>query len=266
MRTAGRELAERFFDEGFNRLKAAAAARDIYNVAMVYDGMGYVRDRRMFDYLARHAAVTSIGDSSFSSTLRALGTQDDKRSLATIKRVVASVIAREQGEGWFGNFGIGLVDGLAAVSDKDTLAYLKELQPRFKDHAQVPYLRARAMHGDTWAVGELLAAARKPPASESPFDGSWPREDVSALCFVDTPEATEALKRCVEKSWPSKSAPTGSPRAGRSWKTTPEARGGLHHWARSPAGTRGGLPDWRSERWPTARCRPVVSQPTSSPS
>lgn len=197
MESAGREIAERFFAEGFERLKAAGAKDAVYDTGMVFDGMGYVRHPQMFEYLVEHLTRIGPGGETFGSTLRALGVQDAPGSLAAIQRFSKRFDPRK-------------FDGLAVLSDKGTLAYLKELEVGVKKdnvhRSEVPYLRARAMHGDPWAVGELLAALEEPPAAQFLTEYSWSREDViKALCAVDTPEATEVLKRAVEDSWPSQS-------------------------------------------------------------
>lgn len=200
MESAGREIAGRFFKEGFKRLKAAAAATQIYSTGMVYEGMGYVRDQRMFDYLVEHMTNIGPGDGTYESTLEALGVQDNRGSLAAIKRFAKGINENNDRQ----------IDGLAALSDKGTLPYLKEHESEVKYHAQVPYLRARAMHGDPWAVNELLAALQEPPASKFLTKDYWiPQYIVNALCSVDTAEATDALKQSVEQSWPGRSGTGG---------------------------------------------------------
>jgi hypothetical protein len=64
------------------------------------------------------------------------------------------------------------------------------------------------MHGDSWAVDELLSTLQDPPAPKFLTDGYWiPSYILDALLSVDTPEATAALKKEVEKTCPSTSSP-----------------------------------------------------------
>lgn len=200
METSGREIAERFFDEGFKMLKSAAAATEIYNPENVYDGMGYVRHPQMFDYLVDHLSKIGPGDRTYKSTFRALGVQNNPGSLTAIKRYSKQINEHNDAK----------LDGVAQLNDKGVLPYLMEHRAEIKYHVQIPYLRACAMHGDAWAAGELLAALQEPPASKFLTDGYWTRSDiVEALIYLDTPAATEALKREVEKAWPAKSASDG---------------------------------------------------------
>lgn len=202
METAGREIAERFFNEGFKRLKVAAAASNIYNTDSVYDGMGYVRHPQMFEHLVDHLAKIGPGDSTYGSTFRALGVQGNPGSLAAIKRFSKEINEHNDKQ----------LDGLAVLDDEEVLPYLKAHKAEIKYHAKIPYLRALAMHGDSWAVNELLATLQEPPAPKFLTDGFWiPSYIFEALLSVDTPAATEALKREVDKTWPAKSASNGLP-------------------------------------------------------
>ncbi len=198
METAGQEIAKVFFEEGFKRLKAAAAATNIYNTDLVYEGMGYVRDPRMFEHLVEHLAEIGPGDSTYGSTFRAIGVQNNPGSLAAIKRFSQEVNEHNERQ----------LDGLAVLDGAEVLAYLKEHEKEIKYHAQIPYLRALAMHGDSWAVDELLSTLQDPPAPKFLTDGYWiPSYILDALLSVDTPEATAALKKEVEKTCPSTSSP-----------------------------------------------------------
>jgi hypothetical protein len=200
METAGEEIAKQFFESGFERLKAAAAATDIYNSDMVFDGMGYVRHPRMFTYLVEHLAKIGPGDRTYGSTLRAIGVQNNPGSLAAIKRFSGGVNENNARQ----------LDGLAVLDGPEVLAYLREHEKEIRYHAQIPYLRARAMHGDTWAVDELLSTLQEPPAAKFLTDGFWiPSSIIEALLSVDTPEATAALKKEIEKGWPSTGSPDG---------------------------------------------------------
>lgn len=162
--------------------------------------MGYVRHPQMFDYLVEHLSKIGPGDRTYRSTFRALGVQNNPGSLAAIKRYSEQINEHNASQ----------LDGLAILNDKGVLPYLVEHRAEIKYHAQIPYLRACAMHGDAWAVGELLAALQEPPASKFLTDGYWiPSYIIEALIYLDTPAATEALKREVEKAWPDKSASDG---------------------------------------------------------
>lgn len=196
MESAGREIAERFFEQGFEKLKAAGANDKVYSTDMVFDGMGHVRHPRMFEYLVEHQECINRGGGTYASALRALGVQNAPGSLAAIQRLSKGCDGRQ-------------FDGLAVLKDPGTLDYLKGFEQEIKkgEHHrdEVPYLRARAMHGDPWAVKELLAAMEKPPATTYLTEYFWaPEQVVKALCGVDAPEATEVLKRAVEESWPDK--------------------------------------------------------------
>jgi hypothetical protein len=194
---------EHFRDDALANLLAAAGDRN-FNPGSVYEGLGYMRDPKVFDKLLERVHGLSAGSSGIRQAVAAVGIQNDKRSLAALKDV-----ANKLGEN-FESFDSGLIEGLRQLRDKDALAYLKELQPRIKYHAKLPYVRARAAHGDGWAIGQLLAAADVPAHSDFLGNDFWNRQDVGyALCDVDTPEATAALKLFVQEQWPAKTNAEG---------------------------------------------------------
>jgi len=242
METAGQEIAEVFFDEGFKRLKAAAAATDIYNTDMVYDGMGYVRHPRMFEYLVEHLSKIGPGDSTYGSTFRALGIQNNPGSLAAIKRFSKEINEHNDRQ----------LDGLAVLDDKEVLSYLKQHENEIKYHAQIPYLRARAMHGDSWAIDELLSTLQDPPAPRFLTDGYWiPTYIIEALLSLDTPAATDALKKEVENTWPSTSSSDGFTFHWGFWITIRDQPVAEQLLLKSPAEIHTGLLLYAFARWLT---------------
>jgi hypothetical protein len=203
MASAGRHVAERFFDAGFAQLKAAAVSPD-YNHFMVYEGMGYVRDPRVFGHLVEHLQRIGVGDSTFPATVRAIGIQNDKRSFGVLAGEL--IQGRLKGDLHEGTIA-AVFDALGSLQDERTLDLLKQLEPLAKHHAKVPYLRARARHGDEWAVRELIAALDEPSKSKFLDKGwfSW-FEVANSLVWVDGPDVTATLKRVVQASWPARAS------------------------------------------------------------
>src|SRR5262249_4421387 len=98
-----------------------------------------------------------------------------------------------------------LYDALGCVSDKRALDTLKDLEATAKYHSQLPYVRARARHGDPWAIKELLTALAEPEKTSLLRKGWYSQDDAAtALVWVDTAEATAALKRYVRVTWPTR--------------------------------------------------------------
>jgi hypothetical protein len=199
--SAGRELAEHFLTDAFNQLKAAAVSPD-FNSDLVYDGMGYLRHPVVFGHLVEHLKSILIGDRTYPATIRAIGVHDSKLSLGVLAGEL--VQGRLQGELPEGAAG-ALFDALGHVRDPRALEVLKDLKAWAKHHARVPYLRARARHGDGWAITELIVALTDPAKAAFLDDARYRREEVvAALLWVDTPEATAALKRYVQETWPTR--------------------------------------------------------------
>jgi hypothetical protein len=205
MEAAGRELAERAFADAFAQLKAVAASPN-YNPDIVYDGMGYVRHPRMFGHLVDHVKGGSIGDRTYAAALRGIGRQNDRLSLGVLAGEL--IQGRLQGQLTEGT-AAAMFDALGALRDGRALDVLKDrdVEAAAKEHAQMRYVRARASHGDPWAVKELLTALDK-PAAASFLKPQWycSADLIEALLWVDTPEAMAALKRHVAESWRTRAA------------------------------------------------------------
>jgi hypothetical protein len=89
------------------------------------------------------------------------------------------------------------VEALGLVRDPRALDLLRSLE--VAHGCGLPYVRARAAHGDHWAIRELLAAARDSSLSSLADEADGV---IDALLLVDTPGATEAIRRHVRDTWP----------------------------------------------------------------
>lgn len=191
MESAGQEITEHFFVEGFEQLKAAAVSPN-FNQFMVYEGMGYVRHPRVFAYLVEHAKAVNVGSRNFPATLCAIGMQNHERSFDVLKeliesRVKVSVFSATP----------GACDALGHLRDPRALILLKDLEGFFTKYSARHYLRARLRHGDSWAVGKLLAALREREPRHS-------ADLIRTLLLADTPEVTEVLRQHVRDAWPAR--------------------------------------------------------------
>lgn len=212
--SAGREIAERFFDDGFQQLKVAAVSPGA-NRASVFEGMGYVRHPRVFEFLVQHARTVALGDSTFAATLEAIGRQNDTRSFD----VVADLIkGRLQGKVDLD----AVYHALAHIQDQRAFDLLKDLKSSATYHGKVPYLRARAVHGDAWAIEELITAFDNPSRAGFLDKGYYNEQTLAdVLVWIDTPHVTKRLKRYVEATWPSRTE----------WHSTGALSAGMENYA-----------------------------------
>ncbi|MFI5402136.1 MAG: hypothetical protein ACHQ1G_04305 [Planctomycetota bacterium] len=192
--SAGREVAERFLADGFERLRKAAESQD-FNTNGVYHGMGYVRHPSVFAHLVARAKAMSEGDDAFPAALRAIARQKQERSFDVLKEILE---ARFRSPGGFEL--CGMFDALALVRDERALDLLKGMRDVVTQGSALAYVRARAAHGDPWAIQELLTGLHEPSQSEL-LEYRGVDDVIGALLLVDTPEATEELKRSVRSGW-----------------------------------------------------------------
>lgn len=199
--SAGQEITEHFFVEGFEQLKAAAVSPN-FNQFTVYEGMGYVRHPLVFAYLVEHAKVVDAGDGTFPATLCAIGIQNDERSFDVLKELIES---RVNTSGVYA--AQGACDALGHLRDPRALTLLKDLEGVLTEDSAGNYLRARLRHGDSWAVGKLLAALREREPGHS-------ADLIRTLLLADTPEVTEVLRQHVRDAWPARWESFGSANVG----------------------------------------------------
>ncbi len=193
--SAGREVADRFLAEGFEHLRKAAEDPN-YNAKLIYRGMGYVRHPSVFAHLVARAKAMREGDDAFPAALRAIGRQDPEGSFEVLKEILES---RPRS---FGVFELcGMFDALALVRDERALDLLKGMRDVVTQGSALAYVRARAAHGDPWAIQELLTGLHEPSQSEL-LEYRAVDDVIGALLLLDTPEATEEIKRSVQRAWP----------------------------------------------------------------
>jgi hypothetical protein len=192
LESAGREVAERFPEEIFERLKEAVAQGG--STGQVYDGMGYVRHPTVFAHLVEAARAANEGA---DATLRAIGRQNQEMSFDVLKEFLERRIRDTTTVAW-----PAVIEALGLLRDKRALDLLKGMRDRMEAPYALAYVRARAAHGDPWAIEELLTALGAPSSCELPLDD---RDGViDALLLVDTPEATDAIQRHVRRTWPAR--------------------------------------------------------------
>lgn len=198
--TAGRELVEHYFDDGFAQMKQRLEATKVFNSDMVMDGIGYMRDPRCFEFLKRFIATHGVGHRCFPAAIQALGRQRNKESLVEYKAFLETKKGR-----YFKEYpSRRLFDGLAELQNEQVSELLRELAPHSGGHGKSAYIRALARHGDPAATDKLITLLRAPTRSA----GAGVAQRIPALKSIDEPRVTEALKQCVETAWPLKRRPS----------------------------------------------------------
>ena len=196
IRRAGKELAKYEFEAGFAEMQRRLVSKN-FNLDMVMNGFGYIDDPRSFAFATSHLAKIGVGHTTYPEAVRAIARLNQPKSLEVLLGVIQQKGSLDytRAEYYF--------DALAELKDEQAVAEIRKLKKYTKYRATMKYVRALGKHGDPWAIDQLLRAADGKAAETMLKDERWysTHDIIDALRFVDTPQATAALKRWVVSSW-----------------------------------------------------------------
>jgi hypothetical protein len=190
-------LANEHPEETLRVLKEHLAQPYQFDTNALLYGLGYIHSPTIRSFLADYLQSTPTSNSTYGTALDALARQEQPGgSFDTVSQILSSKPLLRNA-----NAVPDLMNALSDTGDGRAGDTVRSLALVSDERARRLFVRALVKLNDPWAVGESVKILSGGPSGQILHKGEY---DTYSLTFVETPTVTEAFKKYLVSTWPTK--------------------------------------------------------------